>query len=296
MKLRLEILLYFIAVMIITSYIPNNDKNCYEENKTQDEIPYIPEKISFAGETVPLERWDVFEYLDKQLLIRMEDRVTTLLVMKRHKRWGNKIKAILREQNIPEDFYYLMLAESASRNAYSYRGAVGFWQFIPSTAKMYGLIINKYIDERLDPIKSTYAACKYFKKAYKTFGDWTNTAASYNMGIAGLRRKIFEQKETSFYNLYLNTETANYIYRILAYKIILQNPQKYNLPPLEKIKGYEEIPSYYIKITTEIPDLVEFAKKYNTSYKMIKLLNPWIMTKYLPTPPRGYYNILLPRN
>jgi len=138
---------------------------------------------------------------------------------------------------------------------------------------MYGLIINKYIDERLDPVKSTYAACKYFKKAYKTFGDWTNTA-----------------------NLYLNKETANYIYRILAYKIILQNPQKYNLPPVEKIKGYEEIPSYYVKITTEIPDLVKFAKKYNTSYKMIKLLNPWIMTKYLPTPPRGYYNILLPRN
>ncbi len=216
--------------------------------------------------------------------------------MKRSKRWEHKIKNILLEQGIPLDFFYLMLAESASRNAYSYKGAAGFWQFIPSTARLYGLIVNKYIDERLDPIKSTYAACKYFKNAYKKFGNWTNVAASYNMGIGGLAKACALQKENNFYNLYLNKETSNYIFRILAYKILFENPTAYGFPPRKSLKGYSEPATYSVKITSAIPDLVAFAKKYNTSFRMLKLLNPWILSTTLPYPPRGEYIITLPRN
>ncbi|MDW8287191.1 MAG: lytic transglycosylase domain-containing protein, partial [Flammeovirgaceae bacterium] len=142
----------------------------------------IPESFSFCGEAVPLKEPDVRERLDREMHINVFWHASTFLVIKRANKWFPRIEQILKEQGIPEDFKYLVVVESALTNVISPAGATGFWQLLPETAKVFGLEITEEIDDRYDPIKSTYAACKYIKQAYKKFGNWTLVAASYNMG------------------------------------------------------------------------------------------------------------------
>lgn len=277
--------LLFIGEIMETKREPRNDVLIFN-------VPSIPETISFADEPVPLHRPDVYESLDKMLTVQVYDQATTLLVFKRAKRWEPLMKQILKEEGIPEDFFYLMLAESGARNVFSYKNAGGFWQFIPKTATEYGLIVNKFIDERLDPEKATRAACKYFKEAKKKLGSWTNVAAAYNMGIYGFQNQMTIQQADNFYDLHLNTETSHYLYRILAYKLIWEAPTRYGYP--DSIQAYP-FPKYIIlKVTHSIPNLIEFAKNHRTTYAYLRYLNPWIIEKSLPQPPRGYYEIKLP--
>jgi hypothetical protein len=154
-------------------------------------------------------------------------------------------------------------------------GASGFWQFLDKTAVNYGLIVNDNIDERYHVQKSTEAACRYFKEAYKKFGNWTLVAASYNMGINGLGKQVETQKVNSYYDLLLNQETARYIFRILAIKEILENPQKYGFV-LRKKDLYPQIPIQQLQIDSSITNIANFSQQLGLNYKLIKLLNPWL--------------------
>jgi hypothetical protein len=247
--------------------------------------PPIPDSLDFAGEPVPLDLFDVREALDHELTFNRENHAVTLLIIKRAHRYKKLMTDILREQGVPTDFFYLMIAESAARSAAtSPAGAKGYWQFLPETAREFGLQVDGYVDERKDAAKSTYAACKYLKRAYAKFGNWHIVAGSYNMGMAGIHEVIRFQGIDDYYSLHLNPETGRYLYRILAFKLLLENPEKYGY---KIFPGdlYEPIPAKSVVVAHAIPNLVTFARQQATTYKMIRLLNPWILKSSLPQPP-----------
>ena len=256
--------------------------------------PVLPEALSFAGEEVPLHVPDVAERLDRELLTNSYLHGSTLLALKRMQRYMPDIERLLRENNVPDDFKYLALAESLFGQVTSPAGAAGFWQLMPDTARGYGMIVNGEVDERFHVEKSTIAACRYLKSARQKFGSWTNAAASYNRGMGGLDRALERQGVTSYYDLYLNDETSRYMFRILALKEVLGNPERYNFDFNPK-DGYKELPSRAITVTSTIPDLPKYALEKGTNYKTLKLYNPWIKDYSLTVPAGKDFVLLLPQ-
>jgi hypothetical protein len=273
----------------------------------RDEIPFqslfqknyqifaldIPAEIEFAGEKVPVEHFDVYESFDRELLINTYWQSQTLLFIKRAHRFFPVIEPILKANNIPDDFKYLALAESGLTNSISPAGAVGFWQFLSGTAKDYGLVVNDEVDERYHLEKSTEAACKFLQESYNTYDNWTMAAASYNAGRRGINNQVFIQKETDYYDLLLNEETARYLFRILAIKAILENPEEYGFL-YRKQDLYQPLGYYEVKLDSTIDDFAEFAKTFGTNYKLLKFHNPWLRKPFLNNRNKKVYTIKIP--
>ena len=231
-----------------------------------------PDTLFFCNERVPVEIQNVSDKVSKEIYHFNYLRKRTNIIIKRVNYWFPIIEKILAQHNIPEDFKYLAVVESGLANVVSPRGAAGFWQFVPNTATSKGLIVNNEIDERYDPIKATHATCRYLKAAYKQLGNWTNVAASYNMGISGMKRQLRVQRQKSYYNVNLNNETGRYVYKIIALKEIIENQQKYGFKAL-KIS----FPAHTIVAVSEpIEDLNVFAIKHGTTLSLLKEYNPWI--------------------
>lgn len=236
---------------------------------------YVPEVVTFAGDTVPIHRLDVKHALESELMVNTFRQSHTLLIMKYIERWKPLVKNILKERGVPEDFIYLAVIESEfDNNARSYAGAMGMWQIMEKTAKDYDLKINNDVDMRRDPKLATEAACEYLLWSYSHLKDWALTAASYNAGMKGMKNRMEQQKVDNFYDLHLNSETGRYVYRIIAMKLILENPEKYGYFVAEEDK-YPPIRFKTIVVKDDIKSLVDFAKEYNTTYKELRLLNPW---------------------
>lgn len=234
----------------------------------------LPTHLSFAGEDVPLDRQDIKERLELELISNSYRHSRTLLILKNLHRWKPVIDSLLKEEKIPTDFIYMAVAESEFNvDIRSHAGAMGMWQFMKRTGKDYKLIQNKYIDQRKDPFLATKAACSYIRDAYGRFQNWTLTAASYNMGQAGLKKKMKEQKVDSYYDLYLYRETARYVFRILAFKIIAEHPEKYGFHiPEEEL--YQPWQYKEVLITKSIDNLVDFCKARGITYNDLRYLNP----------------------
>ena len=252
-----------------------------------------PAGLNFSGDRTPVQDFDVQERFEKELVRNVYYHSSTIMTLKRANRYKDKITKILRQQGVPEDFFYLAVAESHLTNAISPAGAKGFWQFMRSAGTQFGLTINKNVDERYHPIKATYAACRYLKAAHKKFGNWTLVAASYNMGMAGVQNALDKQKVDNYYDLYLNQETAAYVFRILALKTILENPERYGFN-LSNNMLYHPIRTKSIKVDSSIGDLVEFAKANETTYKMLKVMNPWLREEGLTVAPGSSFSIEIP--
>jgi hypothetical protein len=287
----------FIAVLI--SCESPNSKRIDTSNKVvklSDRhfvLPELPETIKFCGNVIDLTDFDVKERLDKEIIINTYYHSSTIFGIKRANRYFPIIEELLAENNAPDDLKYLCLIESNLTQAVSPSGAKGFWQFMPKTAVDFGLTVNSEIDERLSVEKSTAAACQYLKKANSIFNDWMLTAASYNMGIEGVRSRLAEQKVSSYFDLHLNSETSRYVFRILALKIIMENPEAYGFYPKE-MELYPNIKVKNITITESIPDLRIWAKNQGTNYHKIKVLNPWLISNKL-TRSKVDYIIQLPK-
>ncbi|GIV36995.1 MAG: murein transglycosylase [Cyclobacteriaceae bacterium] len=253
----------------------------------------LPEKASFAGEEVPLHEPEVRERLDRELQINIYLHSSTLFLMKRANRWLPPMQEVLRKHNIPDDFKYLPLIESGLMNEVSPKGAVGFWQILKSSGKELGLEITDEVDERYDPLKSTEAACKYLLKAYRKFGNWTLVAASYNRGISGLENALTKQQVNNYYDLYLPQETARYVLRIVAIKEIIENPGKYGFT-INPSHLYQPDTLRYIEVTQTLPNLVQFALRQGSNYKLLKRHNPWLRAERLTVRKGKTYRIALP--
>lgn len=255
--------------------------------------PDLPAQLSFAGERVPMEREDVRVQLDRELMYNYYNQTSTASVLKMVTRWFPVIEPILAANGVPDDFKYLCVAESALKNQTSPVGAVGFWQFMPCTAPEFGLEVRGEVDERYNVAKSTEAAAKYFKQAYEKFHSWTAAAASYNMGQGGLHGQAALQKTKDYYSLVLPEETMRYVHRILAFKLLIGNPDKYGFH-LNKDEVYEPIETRVVAVKSTIPHLADFAIAMGTTYKKLKELNPWLRKEKLTVKTGKSYEIALP--
>lgn len=220
------------------------------------------------------------ERLDRELIINTHFHSSTIQILKRANRFFPEIESALKDAKLPDDLKYVAVIESALSQTTSPSGAKGFWQFMPETAKEFGLVINKDVDERLDVYKSTIAATRYLKRAYAKFGDWILASASYNCGMAGLDRQLKNQAQSDFFSLYLNKETSRYIFRILALKLIMENPSDYGYF-LDEDDLYQPVKIKMIEVRESVSDLNQWAIDHKTNLRMIKVLNPWLISNQL---------------
>ncbi len=277
------------------------DEN-FEKKTVNDYNVYaiqVPGYLDFSGEQVPLQNPDILERMDKELLVNTYWQSNGLLMFKRAKKYFPIIEPILEKHGIPNDFKYLAVIESGLTNARSPAGASGFWQIMKATGKENGLEVNSNVDERYHLEKATEVACKYLLKSKERLGSWTLAAAAYNAGNAGVSRRLKAQNVTTYYDLLLGEETGRYVFRIVALKEILSNPNKYGFNFRDK-DLYTPIPSYKVLVDSAVTDFSSFAKGFGINYKILKIHNPWLREKqlnntsgkqyYLDIPEKGYYD------
>lgn len=255
---------------------------------------HLPDTIAFCGEIVPLNDPEVRERLDRELTVNAYMQASMSLIMKRANRWFPQMSEILKKEGIPDDFKYLCAIESGLENLVSSKKATGYWQILEPTGRELGLRITPDYDERYDPILATHAATKYLKKSKEKLGSWTLVAASYNMGISGVMRSSAQQFSDSYYDLWLNTETARYIYRILAFKIIMENPEKFNYK-IPKEQLYQAWETDKVRLDSAVENLPKLALQLGISYKLFKYYNPALRTHKLRTAKGDSIFINLPK-
>lgn len=266
------------GIFVMAKTAPKNDDAQYRElikENYQNFAAPLPDKVTFCGQEVPIDNIFVREALDMELNLIMYNHSKTFLILKKAERYFPEIEAILKNQNIPEDIKYLAVAESGLANLVSPAKAEGFWQFVLPTAKEYGLDEFEGWDERYDLEKSTIAACQYLRNKKNVFNDWALACASYNSGETGVKNRMREQGCDNYWELYTNTETSRYVYRIIAYKLIMENPQQYGYY-FRKKDTYQPIPVKELVIDSSVSDLYAFAKQMDVPYKVLRNLNPVI--------------------
>jgi hypothetical protein len=253
----------------------------------------MPENLNLAGEPVPIENPDIYERMDRELLVNTYWQSNALLLIKRAHKYFPVIEPILKEYGVPDDFKYLAVIESGLTQAVSPAGAIGFWQIMEGTGKDHKLEINDNVDERYNIEKSTRVACEYLIASKKRFGTWTMAAAAYNAGNTGVLRQLERQEVSNYYDLLLGEETGRYVFRILALKEILKHPQKYGFN-FNEDQLYNHIPTYTVKVDTSVENFAIFVQKYNINYKILKLHNPWLREANLVNSKGKMYHIEIP--
>lgn len=270
-----------------------SNKQVAAENPPKIYLPKLPDEISFAGEKVPLDRWEVREAFDRELIYNYHAAGHLSYLLKLSKRFFPVIEQRLKENGVPDDFKYLCVAEGNLQNLTSRAGASGFWQFMNYTGPGYNLEINDNVDQRYDVLKSTDAACKYLKQAYAKFGNWTAAAASYNCGMGRYNDLATFQNTRYYYDLQLPDETNKYIFRILTFKHLMGNSQEMGYT-VDETNGYKPYQTRSITVTSTIPNLAVWASNNGSNYKMLKLFNPWLRGRSLPVGGGKSYVIKLP--
>ncbi len=284
-------------VLVFVLFLSASDASFSESDKTNDRHESIiikaPRNLSFAGESVPVAFHDVQESLERELISNTYFHSQTIFLLKKTNRFFPTIERILKKNGIPEDFKYLAVAESILFNkAKSPVGAAGVWQLMESTAQELGLEVNDNVDERYNLELATEAACQFLLASYEKFGNWTLVAASYNMGRRALDRTMAYQKQDNYYDLYMNTETARYVYRILAFKLILTHPERYGFN-IDKDDQFKVLDVDTVLVDYPIEHLADFAVEQKMNYKTLKLLNPWFLENHLNNASHKKYKILV---
>ncbi len=249
-------------------------------NRTTEQVdhhyPKIPLELELFEMGIKIDNFDIKERLDKEIIVNTYYHSSTVQILERASRYFPMIERILKEEGMPDDLKYLCVIESALRQATSPTGAKGFWQFMPATAKEYGMKINREIDERLDVEKSTRAACQYMKDANRKFDNWIMSAASYNCGVTGLKSYVKTQGINNFFQLHLNNETSRYVFRIMALKLLMENPEEYGFFP-SKMELYNPIDVRSVTVNKSITNLADWAIENGSNLHIVKVLNPWLI-------------------
>ncbi len=284
MKFTLRIILFIFLTTTLYSQPthPIDQRYIFEQTR----MPAFPDSVFLCGERIPLEIPEVRERAEREYFLLLQDPGQVMLYLKRSGKYFPMYEKLLKDAGLPDDLKYLSVAESALYQSRSVKSALGLWQFMEGTGRSMGLQIDKFVDERCHPEKSTLGAIKYLKNGYKSHGSWISTLAGYNMGNFGVAESMKYQNALDYFSLYLNEETSRFVFRILAIKLVMTNPE---------IHGYHlQDNDYYKSDKTEkidwpksITDLSEWAKSQGTSYKNVKLLNPWMLERSLPNPQSG---------
>lgn len=256
--------------------------------------PEIPDTLTFAGQLIDFDRVDMYERLDREVTSVTFGHGNTLLLIKRANRLFPEMAPLLKQAGAPEDLLYLACVESTlNPRAVSPAGAVGLWQFMPSTARQYGLEVNEWVDERYDIEKETLAAARYLLSAYARYGNWESAMAAYNAGSARISGQMESQLADTSFDLYLNEETSRYVFRILATKMVMENPARYGLH-LTASQLYQPIQYTTIEVTGPVDDWAAWAETHGTTYAQLRNANLWIRATSLPNPDGRTYMVRIP--
>jgi membrane-bound lytic murein transglycosylase D len=258
-------------------------------------FPYqgLPEQLYLCGEPVPLDDPMVREELDREFTIVLWSRAQTTMWLKRANRYFPELERKIRARRLPLDLKYVVLVESDLRpKAKSPVGAAGPWQFMGATARGFQLKCNDTVDERLEFAAASDAALSYLEKLYQMFHSWPLALAAYNCGEGRIQKALAAQGPQSYYHLSLPEETERYVHRVMAAKIILEDPARYGYeippdqlyPPLE----YDEV-NLTLHQEASVRRLADACGSY---YKLIKMLNPWIKGAALCA---GTYRVHIPK-
>ena len=257
--------------------------------------PDIPMSINFAGETVSFDRLDMAERLDRELTSIIYGQTTTELCFKRANRYFPALAKILKEQGVPLDFLYLAVTESSmDYSAYSSAKAAGMWQLLAGTGRDFGLEVTDEVDERYDPEKSTVAACKYLKSAYKKYGHWPTVAASYNAGMQKISNELSKQRVDNTFDLYLVQETSRYVFRIMAYKLLMESPKRYGYRFSRK-NLWQPVDYTTVDVTGSVASWIDWAKDKGLTYAQLREANPWIRSTKLTNASGKTYKVRIPK-
>ena len=250
--------------------------------------------FTFGGKALPLENFDVRERLDLELMRNAYFHRNTLLLLKRRTRFFPIIERVLREEGLPDDLKFLAAAESGLENARSPAGALGVWQFMAPTARAYGLEVSEEVDERLNLEKATRAAAAYLRDYHRQFGDWHKVAAAYNMGGPNLKKWLDRQRAEEIFDLDINGETMQYLFRIVALKAILEQPEQfgYYLAAKDEYPALDRFRT--VVVTHSVPNLGDFARAEGTTYRLLKVYNSWLVAGSLTVRPGKRYEVRIP--
>lgn len=257
--------------------------------------PAVPKYSVFAGDTIRFNRSDLYERMDRELIAFTYSHSNSLLMLKRSERYFQQVEPLLKLYGIPDDLKYLMAIESnLNPKAYSTAGAAGLWQFTKATGKEFGLVIDGEVDERYNIEKETIAACQYLKRAYDRYGDWMTVAASYNAGMAGISKRLADQRQKTALNLWVVEETSRYMFRILVAKMFFENPAAFGF----QVGSFEKYPYYapkkVVTVNEPIESLVDFAEKHGVNYYQLKEANLWLRDTKLLNKAGHSYKIIIP--
>lgn len=251
----------------------------------------VPKEVTFAGEKVKLDRYDMYERYDREINSFTYFHSTTLLTLKRANRYFPVIEPILKENGVPDDFKYMAVVESSlNPRALSSARAAGMWQFMPATATQYGLEVTDEVDERYNIEIVTRAACRYLKTAYAKYGNWASVAMSYNGGMGRISSELGQQQAEEGLDLWLVDETSRYYFRMLAIKNLFENPAKYGFV-VKAHQLYKPLQYKTVEVSESIPDLATFAKNNGITYAQLKDVNSWLRGRKLtinPKKPKTY--------
>ena len=238
----------------------------------------LPSEVVFCGQTLDLSRPWVRERLETEFILMVNQPAQVTLWRRRAREYFPSIEAGLRAAGLPEDLKYLAVAESDLRpEVISPAGALGLWQFMPATARLFGLTVNSRLDQRYLAEDLLEVAKIFLKSLHADFGDWPLALAAYNAGPTRIRKAMAEQGVRDYTQLDLPRETERYVYRIAAIKIILENPGGYGFtaPPPDQVYR----PRATGRRTVTVPDgsgWPALAKAAGCDYKTLRILNPHI--------------------
>ncbi len=280
---------------LVAACVCASAQTVYEEAEYHPKAPAVPSRAVFAGQKIDLGDPDRYERMDRELMTFTYMHSTSMLMLKRASKYFPIVEPILKQYGIPDDLKYLMVIESnLDPKALSTAGAAGLWQFTKATAKEYGLEIRDGVDERYNIRKETVAACKFLKKAYAKFGDWMTVAASYNAGQGGIAKRIEQQHQSCGLDLWTPEETARYMYRLLAVKMMFESPESFGFRVSESERYPYREPRDVVTVGTSIESLVDFAEEYGTTYAKLKAANLWLRDVRLDNPAGKNYEIIIP--
>lgn len=278
------------ACALVTTGCAEHARGDASTSSTPEPLPIstwkLPATLSFCGEAVPLDIPEVRERAEREFYLNLQSPGQLILYIKRSARYFPLYERELKAAGAPDDLKYLSVAESALFMARSSKDAVGLWQFIPATGRAHGLVINDQVDERRNPTKSTRAAIAYLKAGRASNGSWANAAAGYNMGHENFRGSKDYQQANEFYELYLNEETSRYLLRIAVIKHIMEHATEYGIVIPERDRYHPGVTRSVI-LRDGVTDIATWARAQSSTYKDVKMLNPWILGRSLPAPPAG---------
>ena len=273
-----------------------------EGGENSNQLPQVIKSVSLdkeyniAGELVPTNNFDVLERFERELLVNSYWHSSTLLNIKHAQRYFPIIEPILAEKGVPDDFKYVAVIESNLRNETSPAGAKGIWQFMPAVAKGYKLQITSEVDERYHLEKATYAACELILRYRKRFGNWTNAIGAYNMGETRFAREKSRQNMDSYYDMNFGSETSRYLFRVLALKEIMEDPKSFGFYTEKMDKMYNPLQDcILLQVDKTIENLGTFAKEHGTTYRLLKVYNPWLISSRLSVPAGKTYKVKIPK-